>query len=156
MNIYELTGAYLQIQNLIEDGEDYADTLESIDDAIEDKAVGYAQVMKNLEGYVAALKTEETRLSDKRKSIENNIKRLKETLQEAMELTGKEKFKTPLFNFNIQNNPPSAQVDEKQVDEKYLIPQPPKVDKKAIIADLKEGKEVKGAVLTQGRSLRIR
>ena len=72
------------------------------------------------------------------------------------ELTGKEKFKTPLFNFNIQNNPPSAQVDEKQVDEKYLIPQPPKVDKKAIITDLKEGKEVKGAVLTQGRSLRIR
>lgn len=156
MNIYELTGAYLQIQNLIEDGEDYADTLESIDDAIEDKAVGYAKLIKNIEGQIKAVKEEKDRLSDKETVLKNSVKRLKETLQESMELTGKEKFKTPLFNFNIQNNPPSAQVDEKQVDEKYLIPQPPKVDKKAIIADLKEGREVKGAVLTQGRSLRIR
>ena len=156
MNIYELTGAYLQIQNLIEDGEDYADTLESIDDAIEDKAVGYAKLIKNIEGQIKAVKEEKDRLSDKETVLKNSVKRLKETLQESMESTGKEKFKTPLFNFNIQNNPPSAQVDEKQVDEKYLIPQPPKVDKKAIIADLKEGKEVKGAVLTQGRSLRIR
>ena len=55
MNLYELTGAYLQIQNMIEEGaEGLEDTLESIQDALEDKADGYGRVIRNLEAQAKA------------------------------------------------------------------------------------------------------
>src|SRR5699024_12069648 len=95
MNLYELSDNYQQIQAMIEDGEEgLEDTLESLEDAIEDKAIGYAKVMRNLEGQANAIKEEEKRLSERRKALENNIKRMKESLQDAMLLNGKRKIKT--------------------------------------------------------------
>jgi len=73
--------------------------------------------------------------------------------------TGKTKFKTALFSFGIQKNPPSVKLDEGNLDlipEEYLVPQDPKVDKKKILAELKEGKEFTWATLSQTESLRIR
>lgn len=158
MNIYEITGAYLQIQQMIEDGvEGLEDTLVSLDDALEDKAIGYAKVMKNLEAQANAIKEEEKRLADRRKTLENNIKKLKESLEESMIQVGKKRIKTDLFNFNIQKNPPSVKIiDENIIPENYLIEQQPKVDKKAILKDLKEGKEVPGVEIQQSEGLRIR
>lgn len=158
MNLYELTGAYLQIQQMIEDGADgLEDTLAALDDAIENKAVGYAKVIKNLEAQAKAIKEEENRLKERRQSLENNIKRLKETLEQAMIETGVKKIKTDLFSFNIQKNPPSVNViDEHAIPENYLIPQQPKIDKKAILADMKNGAEIPGVEVIRTEGLRIR
>lgn len=77
MNLYELSTNYLQIQEMIMEGaEGLEDTLESLNDAIEEKAVGYAKVIKNIEGQVLAIKEEEKRLAERRRSLESNIKRL--------------------------------------------------------------------------------
>ena len=74
-----------------------------------------------------------------------------------MQVTGKTKFKTPLFSFGIQKNPTSVQIEEgATIPDKYLIAQEPKIDRKGMIADLKEGIEIKGCTLTQSESLRIR
>lgn len=73
--------------------------------------------------------------------------------------TGKVKFKTDLFSFNIQKNPPSVELDEEHLELipiEYLIPQDPKPDKKRMLAELKEGKELGFARLKQTESLRIR
>lgn len=103
MNLYELSTAYQQIQTMIEDGQEgLEDTLESLNDAIEDKAVGYAKVMKNLEAQANAIKDEEKRLAERRKSLENNIKRLKDSLEAAMISSDMKRIKTELFSFNIQ------------------------------------------------------
>src|SRR5699024_5075973 len=100
VNLYELSDNYRKIQSMIEDGQEgLEDTLESLDDAIEDKAIGYAKVMRNLEGQANAIKEEEKRLSERRKALENNVKRMKESLQDAMLLNGKRKIKTDLFSF---------------------------------------------------------
>ena len=70
MNLYELTDSYQKILQLIEDGgEGLEDTLESITDAIEDKADGYGKVIKNIEAQIEAIKNEEKRLADRRKSL---------------------------------------------------------------------------------------
>lgn len=158
MNLYKLSEAYQQIQNMIEDGaEGLGDTLESLNDAIEDKAIGYAKVIKNLEAKAKAIKEEETRLADRRKSLENNIKRLKTSLEQAMIDLNKKRIETDLFNFNIQKNPPSVEVlNEKEIPENYFVPVDPKLDKKAILADLKNGVEVPGAEFKQTEGLRIR
>lgn len=158
--LYELTGQYRELLELAEseelDKQLIADTLEGLDGEIEIKADGYAKVIRELEGKADLLKNEIERLSKRKSAIENNIKSMKEALQNAMFITGKTKFKTDLFNFNIQKNPPRLVIDKpEEVPEEYLIPQEPKINSKAIKDMLKE-KELPFAHLEQSESLRIR
>lgn len=157
MNLYELTYSYQQIQRMIEDGNDgLEDTLESLNDAIEDKAVGYAKVIKNIEGQASAIKDEEKRLADRRKALENNVKRMKESLEDAMRFNDMKRIKTDLFSFNIQKNPPSARItDEELLPKRFYVKQEPKLDKRSLVEELREN-DIPGAELSQGESLRIR
>lgn len=158
MNLYELSAAYQQIQALIEDGgEGLEDTLESLNDAIEEKAVGYAKIIKNLEGQSFAIKAEEERLATRRKTLEGNAKRLKEALEQSMINTNVKKIKTELFSFNIQKNPPGVEVlNDLAIPKTYFIIPAPVLDKKAILQDLKNGIEVPGVEMKQSEGLRIR
>lgn len=157
MNLYELSEAYQKVQMMIEEGhEGLEDTLESINDAIDVKADGYAKIMKNLETQASAIKEEEKRLSERRKSLENNVKRLKQSLEDMMINNDKRRIKTNLFSFNIQKNPPSIKVtDEKMIPRKFYVEQQPKLNRKELLKELKEN-NVLGVELTQGESLRIR
>ena len=156
--LYELTGQFRELLELVEQGEVdpemLADTLEGLEGEIEIKADGYAKVIKELEGKTAMLKGEIERLSNRKSAIENNIKTMKESLEIAMRTTGKVKFKTDLFSFSIQKNP-ARLVITGDVPKDYLIPQEPKVDSKAI-KDLLKEKELDFAHLEQSESLRIR
>ena len=158
MNLYELTDSYQKILQLIEDGgEGLEDTLESITDAIEEKADGYGKVIKNIEAQIEAIKNEEKRLADRRKSLESNVKRLKDSLYESMKLTETKRIKSELFTFNIQNNPPSLNIEnEDAIPFEYYQPQAPKLDKKELLNAIKNGLEIEGVSIKQGEGLRIR
>ena len=158
MNLYELTDSYQKILQLIEDGgEGLEDTLESITDAIEEKADGYGKVIKNIEAQIEAIKNEEKRLADRRKSLESSVKRLKDSLYESMKLTETKRIKSELFTFNIQNNPPSLNIEnEDAIPFEYYQPQAPKLDKKELLNAIKNGLEIEGVSVKQGESLRIR
>ena len=157
MNLYELSLAFQDVQNMDLDPEVMKDTLDSIKDAIESKAENIAKLIRNLESDVSAYKEEEDRLKTKRQATENKVKWLKTYLEDNMKLTGKTKFKSGMFNFLIQKNPASVNItDEKIIPEEFLIQQPPKVDKTSIKEILKKGIEVPGAELKQTEGLRIR
>ena len=157
MNLYELSIAFQEVQNMDLDPEVMQDTLDSIEDAIENKAENIAKLIRNLESDVAAYKEEEDRLKTKRQATENKVKWLKTYLEDNMKLTGKTKFKSGMFNFSIQKNPASVNItDEKVIPEEFLIQQPPKVDKTSLKEILKRGIEVPGAELKQTEGLRIR
>jgi chaperonin cofactor prefoldin len=158
--LYELTGQYRELLEMAEteelDKQLISDTLEGLEGEIEIKADGYAKIIRELEGKVDLLKNEIDRLSSRRNAIENNIKSLKEALQQTMHITGKTKFKTDLFSFGIQKNPPRLVIDKpEEIPSEYLIPQEPKIDSKAI-KDLLKDKELPYAHLEQSESLRIR
>ena len=96
-------------------------------------------------------------MKKRKTSNQNGVKRLKESLQEVMEQTGKEKFKTALNSYSIANNPPSLDVtDESLIPKQYYIEQQPKLDKKELLKAVKGGLELKGVELKQSRSLRVR
>lgn len=157
MNLYELSLAFQEVQNMDLDSEVMKDTLDSIEDAIENKAENIAKLIRNLESDVVAYKEEEDRLKTKRQATENKVKWLKTYLEDNMKLTGKTKFKSGMFNFSIQKNPASVNItDEKIIPEEFLIPQQPKVDKTSIKEILKRGIKVPGAELKQTEGLRIR
>lgn len=156
MQLYELTEIYLNLKDMdIEEGDLNA-ALENIDDEIETKADNIAKVLRDFDGDIEALKSEEERLAKKRKAIENRQKQLKEYLQNAMLVLDKRKFKTDLFSFNIQKNAPSLKIlDESKIPEDYY-----KIEKKLNKNDLKEavknGLFEDAAELVQTESLRIR
>lgn len=112
--LYELTNEFMELLDMLEDPEIeeqvVLDTLEGIDFELELKADGYAKVIKELEGSIETIKAEQTRLAKKKNTMEANIARLKNNLQDAMVKTGKTKFKTDLFSFNIQKNGGKAPV----------------------------------------------
>ena len=158
-SLYELTGNMAYLHQLLEDPEAdeqvIKDTMESIDYEIEDKADGYAKIIRMLNAEVEAISTEVDRLEGRKRAIQNNSDRLKQALEQSMIFLNKRKFKTTLFSFNIQKNTPSVNITG-EVPEQFLIPQEPKVDKRAIIVYVKEHGNTEYAELTQSESLRIR
>ena len=108
MNLYELTNEYQMLQNILEDPEADADeiqiSMDALDAAIEEKADGYAMIMKNMESSIHGIDSEIERLEIRKNLLQSGIDRLKRNLQQAMVNTGKTKFKTDLFSFAIQKN----------------------------------------------------
>jgi hypothetical protein len=159
VKLYELSQNYAQLLEMAEvmDEEVFQDTLSSLSEAIEDKAENIAKLIRCLESDGKAIKEEEQRLLDRRKTIENRISGLKEYLQNQMEVAGLDKVKRATVTISIQANPPSVNViDESLIPSTYMLPQPPKIDKKSILSALKNGEEIFGVEITQGRSVRIK
>jgi mitochondrial fission protein ELM1 len=164
MNIYELTADFLRLQEMIEDPDVESDEIQAVmdelNDQLEKKADGYAKMIRNLEGNLAAVKTEQQKLNEKKNLLEAGIKRLKEDLQTAMIATGKRKFKTDLFSFNIQKNGGADPVivdvaTDELPDDLVIISEKP--DLKAIAAYIKETGDITFAHFGErGESLRIK
>lgn len=159
-NLYEITGEFLELLEMASDEsidqKMINDTLEGVEFEFEEKADGYAKVIKTLEGDMDAIDKEIKRLTERKNTVKNNIASIKKNLENAMQVTGKKKFKTLLFGYNIQKNPSSVVIDdETKIPEEYYIPQEPKLDKKSLGVFLKENK-VPWAHLTQTEGLRIR
>ena len=163
MTLYELTEQYMQLLAYAEDPDAdpqvISDTLEGLDGDIEEKADGYAKVIRQLEADEAALKAEIDRLTARKRTIDNSIDRMKEHLKQAMILCGKPKFKTELFSFGIQKNPPKVVIDDPDnIPQYWLIQQDPKVNTSAIKEAIQNGDKFATNIahLEQGESLRIR
>ncbi len=158
-SLYELTGQMEYLKGLLEDPEVedqvVLETMESIEFEIEEKAEGYGKIIRMLQAEADAIDGEVERLSARKKALTNNVNRLKSSLFESMRVLDMRKIKTPLFSFHIQKNPATVDIVGK-VPKKYLIPQEPKVDKKAIIEYVKEHGDTKYAKMVQSESLRMR
>ena len=132
------------------------DTLDSIDEVIDDKAENIAKVLKELDGQSSTLANEIKRLQERKTTIDTNSRNLKKYLQQSMESVGKRKIKTELFSIGIQKNPASVYVyNEALLPKGFFVEQAPKVDKKALKEELKHG-EIPGAELVQTEGVRIR
>ncbi|MGX7141417.1 siphovirus Gp157 family protein [Facklamia languida] len=164
MNIYELNDKYQQILDLLQsvdisNNDEYRqileDTLESISDALNDKVEGYVKIIAQMKSDQEQLKIERDRINERIRSFNNNTKRMQTVLYDTLKASGKEKVKTPLYSIWIQQNPPSIEVlDELEIPNEYWVEQLPTLDKRQLLADLKEGKEVKGAQIKQGEGVR--
>lgn len=163
MNLYELTAEFASLQAMLEnaDEQDEAvleDALQIVAENIAEKADGYARIIKNLSADAAALRDEENRLAKRRRLLESRVDRMKETLLGAMVATGERKIKTSIGTWGIQKNPFSVKVvDALKVPEKFLIPQPPAIDRAAMLAEFKQTGEVFGGVeIVQTEGIRFR
>ena len=159
MNLYELSADLVTLAQM-EDIEEVEQIKAIVQEHIEAKSTGIVAVIRNLESTVDAIDIEIKRLQDLKKVKKNNIDRLKQYTKECMELRGVKKVETALGNISLRKLPGSVEI----IDESKLMNEPIYVvekvtrtlDKKAILADLKEGLVVDGAILKTGTSLTIK
>ena len=160
-NLYQLTNNYETVLNMLydEDADEQMilDTLEAIEGEIEDKADNYAKIIKELEAKQSARKEEAKRLTESAKVFENRVKALKSNLFNSMKATGKTKFATDLFSFNIAKNGGKQPLTiDGEVPEEYTKTITEN-DTDKIRQALDEGKELPFAHFEpRGESLRIK
>ena len=156
--LYELNKMFQNIQFLIESGEYEEEELkfaiDSVNGEIDEKLEGYAMVVKNLESDIEGLKAEERRLADRRKSLENGVKRMKEAMQDTLLMTGERKLKTPKFTISLRKST-SVQIENEDLIPQEFFKVTKTISKSELTKRLKE-QEVPGARLVENQSLQIR
>lgn len=162
MKLYELTGQYLQLEEMMEDSDiDPAilkDTMESLDGEFEEKLNNCGKVLKNYTAHLNAIEEEIKRLQAKKKTLSNKQENFKNYIKTSMQAVNKKSVKTLLFTFTVKDGVDSVVIDnEDAVPEKFREKVPDKINKDAIKADLKNGQKFTFAHLEKGQpSLQIR
>lgn len=158
--LYKLADDYNHVVDMADQLDDgtLRDTLDSIKGAFDVKAENIAKVIKEVTGQAEMIDEEIKRLTQRKSAMKNNAKSMKLYLQEQMERVGTRKVQGELLTVAIQKNTPSVRViNERSIPEEFFIPQPAKLDKKQLKAELKNGLNLEGIVeLVQTESVRIR
>jgi Siphovirus Gp157 len=133
------------------DEETLRDTLEGITDLHEMVAAMIRSALLD-EALQTGLRT---RLGDMRQRLTRLAERGAKKRQLALEAmceVGLKKLEQPDFTASARAGTPQLTVvSESLVPESYWIPQPPKLDRQALLADLKRGAEISGAELGNPR-----
>lgn len=154
MKLNNIAQDYIGLLESDLEGEQLTECLDSIEDAFEEKGNNIVAVLNTLNGDVSAIDNEIKRLQARKKAMTNNQERIKEYLRYNMELSGITKIKSPLFSITLGKPTQKAEVvdvdflPDDYVNAKVEI----KPDLKAILKDLKEGKDIPGAILSEGKS----
>jgi hypothetical protein len=163
LTLYKIAEGLEAIRNLLDgdpSDEERVDidaiSAELLDNLLPEKLEAYCRFIRALDLEADAFKQEEMRLTARRKSREAVIERLKRNMQAALERAQLDKAKAGTFSVALQKSPPSVEVDVGREPAAFLIPQPPKLDRRALLEAIKHGAEFDGVRLVQGRHLRIR
>jgi hypothetical protein len=166
MKLYDLTNDYLALLEAIDNDEipeeAITDTLESITACIEDKADSIACLLKNLDAECIAIKAEEARLAERRKSKERAHERIKQYLSESLQIAGIDKVETARNRITFRRSE-SVEVDEDafikwaEINRDDLLTySAPKVNKTEVKKALKDGIEIVGAELRIKNNIQIK
>lgn len=158
MNLYEMTTAAASLYELLTSGEideqTFADTLAAM--GSEEKLESYCVVIRQLEADAEALKAEKDRIYKKQQVAENSIARMKSAMVDFMSAQECKKTKAGIFTVSLSESKAVNITDENKVPARFLVEQPPKVDKKAIREELMAGGEVAGCELKTNQGVRIK
>jgi hypothetical protein len=133
------------------------DTLEGITDLNE----AIAEIVRSAlldASYISGLRQRVDEMRQRLDRLEARHDRKRATVLEAMEAAGIAKITEPDFTVTLKAAPPAVCItDEQAIPEWFWIPQPARLDKRALLETLKAGTGVTGAELSNRQnSLAIR
>jgi hypothetical protein len=154
MKLHEMSKDYIGFLESDLTGDDLTECLDSIEDAIDEKASNIVKLVASLDVDVSGLDAEIKRLQARKKAVTNNQERLREYLRYNMEVAGITKIKHTLFNITLGKPTVTAEiVDIDFLPDNYVNTEVAiKADKKAILKALKDGEDIPGAILSTGKS----
>jgi len=170
ISLYEVTAEYQKslrdIEEMLE-GDDLStddkhelieNSLICLSDKFDVKALNVAAYIANAELSVTAMKTVETRMVQRRKSMESKVKSLKQYLLNQMFYMRKDAISNDSMSISIRKNPCKVIVEDQNLiplkyQNKEIVYT---VIKSAIAAELKSGKTIDGAYLLSSARLSIK
>lgn len=161
LSLYQITGAFPMIMDQEEIAPELKEELErELTTLLQEKSQNIIGYTRNIELTIEAMKTEEKRISDQRKALENKLTKFKEYVKECMEKGGFTKIETSLGSLSIVKNPMSVEIiNENEVPNEFKTEVvTTKIDKTAIKNHFKETGEIPEGtkINTQNTSLRIK
>jgi hypothetical protein len=164
--LWEITQEFLALASLIEDagGEATDEVMEELAISRENfqhKAEGYAKLILKWESEVDVAAAEIKRIQAIKKTKENSVARLKDTLKAALLIFGQEdakgvkRFETPLVKLSTRRSSAVEITDESALPEEAFVIKK-EVSKTAIKELLEAGAEIDGAFIKENISLQIK
>ena len=153
MKLYEISSEIKQLEDLGLDNELIADTMESLEMSFNDKANNIAMLNANFEGDITAIDEQIKRLQGIKKTVVNRQEQLKEYLRFNMSESGISSIKCPLFSITLRKASKVVQIDDADLipDDYVKVVTTVTPDKASIAKALKDGIEVAGASLVDGK-----
>lgn len=158
MKLYEIANNYQQVLQLAEAGEldeqTVKDTLESISGEFADKARNCMMIVRQLESDSSGIKAEIDRLKSLQDQTDKSVESLKDYIKFGMEAVGSDKLDLGLFKLTLKAPAKAVEIyEERAIPDDYfaVIPETKRPDKSLISKALKDGFEVPGAKLVDGK-----
>jgi len=160
--LYEVVASYradLDALNALDlDAQTYADTLDGMQGALQDKLRAVIAYSLDLEIEATGAASASRRMKERAESIENRVKWLREYALRAMEATGLPEISTDEWAAKVAKKPPAVVIaDGIELPSEYVrttVKTEP--DKAALKAALTAGTVVPGVSLVAGHRIQIR
>ena len=161
LSLYDITNAFpvlMEQEELTE--EDRVKVEEELTLLLQQKSQNTIGYVRNIELTIEAMKNEEKRISEQRKTLESRLIKFKEYVKECMEKGGFTKVETEIGSLTIAKNPISVEIiNEDEIPNEFKLEViTEKIDKTAIKEHFKSTGEIPAGVNinTQNTSLRIK
>ena len=161
LSLYNITSAFpllMEQEEMTE--EEKAKVYAELTNLLNEKSQSIIGYTKNIELLIEGMKSEEKRIADNRRSLENRLTKFKEYVKDCMEKGGFSKIETELGQLSIAKNPMSVEIEnEDEVPNEFKVEVvTTKIDKTAIKNYFKEtGEIVNGTrIIDNKTSLRIK
>lgn len=162
--LYELAQQHRELEQLVEldelPAEVIRDTLEGLEGTIQEKAISVAAVVRNLETHAEMVAAAAKQLRERAARAEARAESLRAYLLFNLQSVGITKITAPEFTVAVRNNPEAVNIaDDADIPAEFYVPvppPPPRLDKTALKAAIKAGREVPGVWLSSGQRVEIR
>jgi len=103
------------------------------------------------DAHIRAIQDYQDKLSHRAATINARIERRRNALLTALQAAGAKSLRCPLGTVGVRPTPPKViTTDEGVIPDEFWKPLDPVLDKRALLAALKEGRTVPGATLSNG------
>ena len=134
--------------------------IEKIKELVFKKQIDLINTILSKENEISELKSEEQKVSNKRKFLENQLNTFKNQIKNILEENGIEKIETEIGKIQVRKNPISIEVEdiEKVPDEYKVVKTVVSVDKKKVTDNFKAtGELIEGLKInTENTSLQVK
>ena len=152
-NTYRVLKDRLRAEDPSLDEQTLADTVEGLTD-LHDVLQAVIRAALADEAMAAGLKTRIAEMEDRFERLADRAAKRRQIAKDVMNELGIKKLEAPDFTASIRAGMPSLVVlDEKDIPSIYWEPRDPKLNRTTLIADLKNGREVDGASLSNGEPI---
>lgn len=159
-SLYNITTEQLRINELLEEleGELSPELEEALiinEDNFLAKSEGYIESIAYFKARAEAADVRIKEYQRIKRIAENAEKRLKERMQWAMEVLGRDKVEVGLHKMSLRSSQAVNITDEAHIPNQYIKVET-KIDKESLKRDLKAGLVIEGAELITNKSIQIR